>query len=183
MRALHAAMRGITRFNDRLGSWVSLLLLVIFVLLLAEIVFRYVAGAPKVWTSELTQLLFGLYAVLSGGYIMARGGHVNVVILYMHLSPRARAVVDVLTSFLFLVFVGALLYFGSALAWESMSFWEHSQSAWDPPIWPVKLAIPIGAALLLLQGIVKLLRDIMAVLGIEPPESLPLDDDVSEHRT
>jgi len=113
---------------------------------------------------------------------MARGGHVNVDILYARLSPRTRAVVDVFTSFLFLVFVGALLYFGSALAWESMSFWEHSQSAWDPPIWPVKLAIPIGATLLLLQGMVKLLRDIMTVFGIEPPESLPSADDMAEPR-
>lgn len=175
-------MRGITRFNDWLGGWVSLLLLAIFVLLIAEIVFRYVAGAPKVWTSELTQLLFGIYAVLSGGYIMAHGGHVNVDILHSRLSPRTRAILDIFTSFLFLAFVGALLYFGSALAWESMSFWEHSQSAWDPPIWPVKLAIPIGAALLLLQGLVKLLQDIMLVLGLEPPESLPGVDEMAEPR-
>lgn len=176
MRALHTAMRGITRFNDRLGRWVSLLLLAIFALLIAEVVFRYVAGAPKVWTSELTQLLFGIYAVLSGGYIMAHGGHVNVDILHARLPPRARAAIDIFTSFLFFVFVGALLYFGSALAWESISFWEHSQSAWDPPIWPVKLAIPIGAVLLLLQGIVKLLQDIMAALGVETPEALPPED-------
>jgi TRAP-type mannitol/chloroaromatic compound transport system permease small subunit len=172
MRALHNAMRGITRLNDTLGRLVSLLVLVIFVLLIAEVLFRYVAGAPKVWTGELTQLLFGVYAVLSGGYIMAHGGHVNVDILYSRLSPRARAAVDVFTSFLFLVFVGALLYFGSALAWESLSFWEHSQSAWDPPIWPVKLAIPVGAALLLLQGLVKLLQDAMVLLGVDTPEEL-----------
>jgi TRAP-type mannitol/chloroaromatic compound transport system permease small subunit len=182
MRALHAAMRGITRFNDWLGRSVSLLLLAIFALLIAEVFFRYLAGAPKVWTGELTQLLFGVYAVLSGGYIMAHGGHVNVDILYSRLSPRTRAVIDVFTSLLFLVFVGALLYFGSALAWESMSFWEHSQSAWDPPIWPIKLAIPVGAALLLLQGIVKLLQDIMAAFGIEPPAALPAKDDAAELR-
>ncbi|MBE0626075.1 MAG: TRAP transporter small permease subunit [Burkholderiales bacterium] len=180
MQVLHRAMRGITRFNDRLGTWVSLLLLAIFVLLIAEVLFRYAAGAPKVWTSELTQLLFGLYAVLSGGYIMAHGGHVNVDILHSRLAPRVRAVVDVFSSFLFLVFTGALLYFGSAMAWESISFWEHSQSAWDPPIWPVKLAIPVGAGLLLLQGIVKLLRDVMVAFGIEPPESLPGMDKIEE---
>jgi len=180
MRALYAAMRGITRFNDWLGRSVALLLLAIFVLLIAEVFFRYIAGAPKVWTGELTQLLFGLYAVLSGGYIMAHGGHVNVDILYSRLPRRARAAIDVLTSFLFLVFVGALLYFGSALAWESASFLETSQSAWDPPIWPVKLAIPIGAVLLLLQGIAKLLQDIMTALGIEAPESLPTVGDMVE---
>ncbi|HYE40453.1 MAG TPA: TRAP transporter small permease subunit [Ramlibacter sp.] len=163
-------MRGITRLNDALGRLVSLLILAIFVLLIAEILFRYLAGAPKVWTGELTQLLFGVYAVLSGGYIMAHGGHVNVDILHSRFSPRMRAAVDVFTSFLFLAFVGALLYFGSALAWESVSFWERSQSAWDPPIWPVKLAIPIGAALLLLQGLVKLVQDVMVLLDVQGPD-------------
>lgn len=181
MRALHAAMRGITRFNDRLGKWVSLLLLVIFALLIAEVFFRYVSGAPKVWTGELTQLLFGVYTVLSGAYIMAHGGHVNVDIFHSRLPRRTRAALDIFTSALFFVFVGALLYFGSALAWESISFWEHSQSAWDPPIWPVKLAIPIGAALLLLQGIVKLAQDILTVAGREIP-ALADADDMAEPR-
>jgi len=181
MHALHAAMRGITRFNDWLGKSVSLLVLVIFALLIAEVIFRYVAGAPKVWTGELTQLLFGIYAVLSGGYILAHGGHVNVDILYSRLSPRSRAVMDIFTSLLFFVFVGALLYFGSAMAWEAISFWEHSQSAWNPPIWPVKLAIPLGAALLLLQGLVKLLRDAMVAFGIEPPAE-PFADKTAEPR-
>ncbi len=183
MGALQAAMRGITRFNDWLGRWVSLLLLAIFVLLLAEVGFRYFAGAPKVWTSELTQLLFGVYVVLSGGYILAHGGHVNVDILYARLAPRTRAIVDVFTSVLFFVFLGALLYFGSSLAWESISFWERSQSAWDPPIWPVKLAIPVGATLLLLQGIVKLLRDLMLAAGVEPPQLLPAAEEEAELRT
>jgi TRAP-type mannitol/chloroaromatic compound transport system permease small subunit len=181
MRALHALMRGITRLNDALGKAVSLLLLGIFVLLIAEVCFRYFAGAPKVWTGELTQMLFGLYAVLSGGYIMAHGGHVNVDLLYSRLTLRTRAIIDIFTSVLFFLFVGALLYFGSSLAYESISFWERSQSAWDPPIWPIKLAIPVGAALLLLQGIVKLVQDILTALGAPRPELLPPDDSPESH--
>jgi TRAP-type mannitol/chloroaromatic compound transport system permease small subunit len=172
MRALLMVMRGITRFNDWLGRGVALLLLVVFALLIAEVFFRYVSGAPKVWTSELTQMVFGVYTVLSGGYIMAHAGHVNVDILYSRLPPRARATVDIFTSVLFFLFVGALLYFGSSLAYESMSFWERSQSAWDPPLWPVKLAIPVGAALLLMQGLVKLAQDILIALDVAPPDGV-----------
>ncbi len=172
MRALLTIMRGVTRFNDWLGRGVALLLLVIFALLIAEVFFRYVSGAPKVWTSELSQMLFGVYTVLSGGYIMAHAGHVNVDILYSRMPTRARAIVDILTSLLFFLFVGALLYFGSSLAYESMSFWERSQSAWDPPLWPIKLAIPVAAALLLLQGLVKLAQDILIALGIAPPDGV-----------
>jgi TRAP-type mannitol/chloroaromatic compound transport system permease small subunit len=80
-----------------------------------------------------------------------------------------RAAVDVLTSVLFFLFAGALLYFGVSLALESMETWERSQSAWNPYIWPFKLAIPVSAALLLLQGVVKLLADLLVLLGREPP--------------
>lgn len=171
---LGALMRAITRANDWIGRAASLLLLGIFLLLLAEVFFRYISGAPKVWTGELTQMLFGVYAVLAGGYIMARGGHVNVDLLYSRFPPRIRAMVDVFTSTLFFIFLGALVYFGSSLAWESIEFWEHSQSAWNPPIWPVKLAIPIGAVLLLLQGCVKFIQDVRVALGM-PPVDLGID--------
>ena len=164
MQATIAVLRGITRLNDVIGRWVSLLILVIFVLLIAEIGFRYVVGAPMVWTGELTQMVFGVYAVLSGGYILAHGGHVNVDLIYSRFSARTKAILDLFTSVRFFLFVGALLYFGSSLAYESMEFWEHSQSAWNPPIWPVKLMIPVSAFLILLQGIVKLARDICVVL-------------------
>lgn len=172
MRALYSLMRGITRFNDRFGKWVSYLLLAIFVLLIAEITIRLVSGSPVVWTGELSQLLFGAYAALSGGYVMAHHGHVNVDLLYTRFSPRTKAVVDVLTASMFFVFMGALIYFGSSMAYESMSFWERSQSAWNPPIWPVKLAIPVGAVLLFIQGTVKFVQDVLIALNVPPPEGV-----------
>jgi TRAP-type mannitol/chloroaromatic compound transport system permease small subunit len=181
MQAIIAVLRGITRLNDFIGRWVALLILVIFALLIAEIGFRYVLGAPMVWTGELTQMVFGVYAVLSGGYILAHGGHVNVDLIYTRFSPRGRAIIDVVTSALFFLFVGALLYFGSSLAYESMEFWEHSQSAWNPPIWPVKLMIPVGAFLILLQGFVKLARDILIALGQTPPDGLQLEHIGEQH--
>ena len=172
MRFIYGYINGITYLNLWVGKWVSRILLMIFALLIAEVAFRHFAGAPKVWTNELAQLLFGVYAVLSGGYILARQGHVNVDIFYSRLANKQKAVLDIFTSILFFIFVIALLYYGSSLAYESMSFWERSQSAWDPPIWPVKLTIPIGAMLVLLQGIAKLLQDILITFGNPPARAL-----------
>ena len=69
-----------------------------------------------------------------------------------------------------------LVYYGGSLAWESLSTLEHSQSAWNPPIYPVKLTIPLGAGLLLLQGIAKLIRDILfLVKGVDYREEVSQD--------
>lgn len=174
-----AFMRGVTRLNDFIGRWVALLVFAMFAFLLLEVGFRYLFNSPTVWTNELTQMLFGIYAVMSGGYIMAHRGHVNVDLLHSHLKPRKRAALDIVTSLVFFIFTLALLWFGIDMAQESMSSWETSYSAWNPPIWPVKLAIPIGTALLVLQGLVKLLEDIAIAFNLDyytPDESQPEGD-------
>lgn len=172
MRAMSAFMNGVTRLNKVVGQWVSYLVFAMFVFLLLEVFMRYAFGAPTVWTNELTQMLFGVYAILSGGFIMAHQGHVNVDLIHSKLGPRLRASLDIFTSIIFFIFVGALLYFGVDMAQESIASLETSYSAWNPPIWPIKLAIPVGATLLLLQGFVKLLQDIAVAfnLGFYRPE-------------
>lgn len=176
MRALYAVMRAISRLNNWVGNGVAYLIAPIFFLMLAEVFLRYLLGAPAVWTNELSQLLFGAYAVLGGGYLAVSNDHVSVDILHSKLSPRMRALVDALTSVLFFLFMGSLLYFGVSFALESMETWESSQSAWNPPIWPFKLMIPVSALLLLLQGFVKMMRDVLTLLGVDLPQDLAITD-------
>ncbi len=178
MRALSAFMTGVTRMNKLIGKWVSYLIFAMFVFLLMEVGFRYLFNSPTVWTNELTQMLFGVYAVMSGGYIMAHRGHVNVDLVYSHMKRRTRAVTDILTSTVFFAFTLALLYFGIDIASESIASLETSYSAWNPPIWPVKLAIPVGTGLLVLQGLVKLLEDIAIAFNLSyyQPESTDAGD-------
>jgi TRAP-type mannitol/chloroaromatic compound transport system permease small subunit len=176
MGVLTAFMTRVTRLNDFVGRWIALLIFAMFAFLLLEVGFRYLLNSPTVWTNELTQMLFGIYAVMSGGYIMAHRGHVNVDLVHSHLAPRKQAVLDIFTSLVFFIFTLALLWFGVDMAQESISTWESSYSAWNPPIWPVKLAIPVGTALLVLQGLVKLLEDIAVAFNLDyytPEERKP----------
>ncbi|MGD8292901.1 MAG: TRAP transporter small permease subunit [Desulfobacterales bacterium] len=167
MNFLKTLMSIIDRINDRVGSLLSYFLFFFFILLLMEVILRYFFNSPTVWANELAQMLFGAYAILAGGYIMRTGGHVNVDILYSRLSKKSRAVLDILTSLLFFLFCTMLLVYGGSLAWDSLSRFEHSQSAWNPPLYPAKLMIPLAAVLLLLQGLVKLIRDILLLFDID----------------
>ena len=108
-------------------------------------------------------MLFGTYAVLSGGYILLIKGHTNVDILVSSLSTKKKSILDISTFIIFAIFVSMLIYFGGSLAWDSLSILEGTESAWNPPAYIVKSMIPIGAALLLLQGIAKLARDILVL--------------------
>lgn len=164
--------RSITRLNRWVGSILSWLIIPFFLLLILDVMMRYIIGRPLVWTSELAQLLFGVYAILGGGFLLAERGHVSVDIVYSRLSRRRKALVDIATSVLFFTFIGILLWQGWSLALDSMMRLERSNSAWSPPIWPVKLVAPLASLLLLLQGLVQLAGDILVLLG------LPVSPDV-----
>ena len=63
----------------------------------------------------------------------------------------------------FFIFTLTMLYTGWKFAWDAVQNSETSFTEWTVQYWPVKLAIPVGAALIVLQGVSKLLKDIMLV--------------------
>lgn len=162
--------RAITRLNRWVGRMAAWLILPMFAMLITDVGMRYVVGRPAIWTTELTQLVFGVYAVIGGGYLLVERAHVNVDIYYGRFSRRRKALVDVATSFLFFMFLAVLLWQGSSMAYDSIAQFETSQSIWNPQIWPVKLAIPVAGVLLLLQGFVKLASDIRVLMGLPNDE-------------
>jgi len=98
MSAFTAIVKTINWINEWVGDKLAYLLFGFFLLILLQVILRYIFNAPTVWASELSQMLFGAYVILSGGYILRRGGHVNVDILYSRLPPKARALTDIYRS-------------------------------------------------------------------------------------
>lgn len=177
-----AFARTITAINRWIGKINAWVVIPLFLLLICDVVMRYFAGRPLIWTSELAQLVFGVYGIMAGGYLLAERGHVNVDIFYGKFSRRRQALVDVSTCFLFFLFVGILLWQGWSLAADSVSSWEKSNSAWKPYIWPAKIMIPVAAVLLLLQGVIRVVADVRVLMGLPVPEDVygaqPKDDEL-----
>ena len=105
--------------------------------------------------------------MLSGAYLLAHKGHVSVDILYSLFSVRVQAALSILTSFLFFMFVYVLATEGASIALQAVEELEHSGTAWNAPVWPVKITIPIGAALLFLQGISNLIENVFILFGLD----------------
>ncbi|WP_163846402.1 TRAP transporter small permease subunit [Pseudooceanicola aestuarii] len=163
--------RAVTSLNRWIGRWISLAVLIIFALLLADVVMRYLVGQPAIWTAELATLIFGVYAILGGGYLLAERGHVNVDIIYGSFSRKRKALIDIVTWPLFALFVFVLLWQGYDIAHEAISDMERSNSVWKAPLWPTKAFIPIAAALLLAQGLVRLWADVRILMGLPVDEA------------
>lgn len=161
-------LKFIDRMNELIGKAISYLILVLVGVIVYEIVARYFFNSPTIWAHEISQMVYGAYVILLGGYLQQRNGHVNVDILYLRFKPRTRAIIDLFTWLLFFAFCGVILVKGGEMAWDSFLYRETDSTVFAPPIYPLKMLIPLGGLLLLLQGLVKYIGDIkVAITGKE----------------
>jgi TRAP-type mannitol/chloroaromatic compound transport system permease small subunit len=158
------------------GKAFSMLILVMVATLTYEVIMRYAFNAPTIWAHELNTMLFGGYYVMGGAFALYYGSHVNMDLLHRRLSVRTRAIVDVCTSVLFFIFAIVLLWKSFVLAVESVEYLEFSQSMWRPPIYPVKVTVPVATALLLLQGLAKFIRDFNTAVTGKEQDALRRED-------
>lgn len=160
--------RVIDWINEKAGKLISFLILILVAVVLYEICARYVFNRPTIWAQEISQMIYGAYVILLGGYVLQRGGHVNVEILYGKFRPRTRAIIDLFTWLLFFFFCGLILVKGSEMAWDSFIVRETEPTSFAPPVYPIKMTIPLGALLILLQGLARFLRSLtLAISGKE----------------
>lgn len=160
-------------YIDRISGWTGHFIamwsvLAVFVYYY-EVIARYVFNSPTNWAHESMFLMFGMMYLLSGAFALREGSHVRVDVLYQYLPLRARAILDIVTSISFFIFVIAMLWTGWTFAADSIAVWEVSFTEWAIQYWPVKLAIPVGAALILLQGIAELIRSLAVLTGWDVP--------------
>lgn len=141
---------------------------IIVFIVVYEIFLRYVFNAPTIWANEGVVYLAAISYLMGGAYSLHYRAHVKVDILYLRFSQRTRAILDVITFFFAFIYLGSLVWVGSTYAWDSVKVLEKTGSPWNPPIYPLKFAIPVGALLLLLQSIANFIRDLnFAIKGQE----------------
>lgn len=167
-----------TRLHTRLTNWIDSLNLLVgeFVAYWAiiavfvyyyEVLARYIFNSPTNWVHESMFLMFGMQYMLCGAYAYYEDQHVRVDVIYSQFSTRGKALADVFTSIFFFIFIGVMLWTGMRFAMDSIGMNEMSFTEWAVQYWPIKVTIPLGAALLLLQGLAKLVKDILIVAGAD----------------
>lgn len=156
-------MQSFVHFVSAVNEWVGrisgLLILVVVFIIAREVVARGLFHAPSLWADESMTYIAGFVYVLGGGYALLHRRHVAVDLIYERFGWRGRRICDVIAFLLFSAYCCTLMWYGWSLAMTSFGQNETSGTLWNPPIWPVKFAIPIGGLLLFLQGVVNLIKD------------------------
>ena len=163
---LRTLLRTIDATSDWSGKLVSFLIYAGVVVLVYEVVLRYLFNAPTIWAHGITQRLFAAYYILLGAYALRQGAHVNIDVIYKRFSIRIRAILDLATATLFFLFCGVLLWKGLDFAMTSVGMQERCNTVFNAPVYPVKVMLPVGALLIILQGLADFTRNLItAVTG------------------
>jgi TRAP-type mannitol/chloroaromatic compound transport system permease small subunit len=159
-----------TRFTDAIewvnvkaGEYVAYWAVISVFVYYYEVTARFLFNSPTNWVHESMFLMYGMQYMISGAYAYREDQHVRVDVLYTKLSPRGKAIADIISSVFFFIFALTLLWTGGRFAMDAVNNHETSFTEWGIQYWPVKLMMPIGAALLVLQGVSKLIKDIVFI--------------------
>lgn len=166
MKRLRSILHVIDTINNWVGKITSYILIFLIFSMCYEVVLRYGFNRPTLWSFDTVVILFGIYSILGGGYTLFREAHVTMDLFYSRLSNRWKCILDLISSVFFFSFCFILLWYGGEDAWNSFKLKEVSTTPFKFPLYPLKIAVPVGAILILAQGLAKFLRDfITAVTG------------------
>ena len=180
----------ITRVIDEISRWVGLaaVWLVLFSALVSAFnaIFRYSVGAMislernfgggvfggMVWIythysnvlSESVWYMFGGMVMLGGAWTLKMNEHVRVDLVYGAVSERTRTWIDLLGGLFFLMPLCILLIYFT-WPWFVQAWVQniYSNAAGGLPRWPVRLMLPVGFAVLMLQGIAEIIKCVLAL--------------------
>jgi TRAP-type mannitol/chloroaromatic compound transport system permease small subunit len=153
----------IDRLNTKAGEYVAYWAVIAVFVYYYEVLARFVFNSPTNWVHESMFLMFGMQYMISGAYAYREDQHVRVDVIYSKFSPRGKAIADIVTSVFFFIFTLTMAWTGWRFAADAVGNHETSFTEWGIQYWPVKLTLPLGAALIALQGVSKLIKDIAIV--------------------
>lgn len=152
----------LTRFTRALGHWTSWLFIITVLATMIEVVARYVFNSPTIWSHETTIILCAVAFAVGGAYVQSTDEHIRVTVIADKLSGGSRLALDVIGRVLGIVFLGGVIWGGYRDAWEALSTWQTTQTAFNSPmpaiIRPILLLMAMLMLILLVRDIVVRLR-------------------------
>jgi TRAP-type mannitol/chloroaromatic compound transport system permease small subunit len=169
VNALLALSRAIDAVTERVGRFVYWLVLVVVLISAANATVRKLFNYSSNAYLEIQWYLFSVIFLFGAGYTLLRNDHVRIDIIQGRLSARAQNWIDVVGIVLFLWPMSIIIMW---LSWplflDSFARNEVSTNVGGLTIWPARLMVPVGFALLLMQSVSELIKRIAFLLGRIP---------------
>jgi len=164
-KAAKIYVRYMDAISRAVGSVVKFMIFGMIAILLYETLSRTIFNRPHIWSVESAQFVMAAYYLLGGGYSLLIGSHVRMDLLYDRWSAKKKAVVDVITFFIALLYLGVLTYGGWQGILYAIKYKQVTYSAWAPQVAPIKIIMQIGIVMMLLQLIAEFIKDLAIIRG------------------
>jgi TRAP-type mannitol/chloroaromatic compound transport system permease small subunit len=166
MKHLLALSRVIDALNEKLGVVADWLVLLSCLISAGNAFSRYAFSISSNAWLEIQWYMFGALVLLGASYTLKRNEHVRVDIVYSNVSTRKQIGIDIFGGILFLLPATLILaYLSWPVFYNSWAQGEISTNAGGMIRWPMKIFLPVGFALLSLQGISELIKRIAMLTG------------------
>lgn len=155
--------------SARIGAGLVWLILAAVLISAGNAIVRKIFSVSSNALLEVQWYLFAAVFMLGAGYAFLMNAHVRIDFISNRLSPRTRNIIDIIGV---VVFLFPLCYMLVALSWPLFSgAWasgEMSQNAGGLIRWPMYLMVPVGFALLALQGFSEIIKRAAFLTGAGP---------------
>lgn len=166
-RYLVPVAQGIDWVNEQIGKVCDWLILLACVVSAGNAMVRYAYDTSSNAWLEIQWYAFAVIVMFGAAYTLKKNEHVRVDIIYVILKARGQLWIDIMGTLLFLLPACVLLVW---LSWpffmQSYNVYEHSSNAGGLLRWPIKLVLPVGFALVALQGISELIKRVASIEGL-----------------
>lgn len=159
--------RVIDGLSDVFGFIAKWLVLLACLVSAGNATIRYLFNYSSNGWLEIQWYMFAGIVFLGAAQTLRLNEHVRVDLLYSAVSDRARLWIDIVGIIVFLLPAMAYLtYMTVPFFLNSWHLQETSSNAGGLILWPVKLILPVGFFMLLLQGAAELAKRIAALAGL-----------------
>jgi len=186
MQALLKLSGMIDAMSDRIGRTAHWLVLLAIVIGAGNAAIRYMFNVSSNAWLEMQWYLGSAVFLICGAYTLRHNQHVRVDVLSARWSPRTRAWVEVFgTVFLLFPVAGIVLWLSWPVFLDAYRTGEMSTNANGLILWPARLLVPVGFALLLIQGGSELIKRIAFLAGLisdpgERPQEKTAEEQLAE---
>ncbi|MFH1154880.1 MAG: TRAP transporter small permease [Pseudomonadota bacterium] len=152
-------MNRISALDEKLAEAAGWIVVLMMLTISYDVAMRYIFNAPTTWSFEVNRYMLILVVFIGGGWTLPAGGHVSVDIATDLIPGRKRILVDIITSFMAGAYVLVFLVESVVFTFEAWANNVRSTEYLAWPLWPIRMFLVIGATLLFLEYIIRIIKD------------------------
>lgn len=183
MQALIKLSQAIDRLNATVGRYAIWLIFAATAISALNAVVRKLFNYSSNGFLEVQWYLFAWSFLIAAGFTLLQREHVRIDVVNSHLPKKLRVWIDIVGYVLFMTSICVMvLYLSTPIVIEKFRSGEMSGNPGGLIRWPVWLALPVGFALLLLQGWSELIKCIAFLRGQGPDPTEKRTDKTDEEQ-